>query len=312
MKKTNILKITLTLLLAFALNGAFAQFVASTSTASEAIDTVTVGATIPYYVQPDAYFNPSFSTIADTASVESTFAWDVTGVTGASLIWQSVNATAGNGNYVEVNFGNTNGAGQTISVLETAPAGCNAGSAITMEVRVIGTPAVSFSPDNAGTVLGGSGATLSFCEGDARLSDVVQLAFTQADLPNNPSYLASYEITVDTIQADATVSNIGARTETFSGASAVASNANTLDLAQPTGGFVCITNGSGVKRSTVYKYTILGVNDRISRKSDYLTNSAGAATGWTLYDTNAETVQITVNPVSVTGPIYHISNMWAN
>ncbi|PLX10297.1 MAG: hypothetical protein C0597_17005 [Marinilabiliales bacterium] len=176
-----------------------------------------------------------------------------------------------------------------------------------MDVDVIGAPSVTYSADAPGTIIG---ADLTVCEGDARLTDVVQLAFTQAAIAGSPSYLASYTIDIDTTATTAF-------TETFSNAAAVATDAATLGLAQPVdhgdgAGFVCLTNAGGDKRTTVYTYTILGVNDRISRKSDYLTNSGALPTGWSLYDTTAETIAITVNPAPVTGPIYHIGNMWAN
>jgi hypothetical protein len=62
-----------------------------TTGTSEGIDTVTVGATMPYYVYPDFDFNPSFieSTPLDSSKIDSKFFWS----SDAGYVVNTVNAT---------------------------------------------------------------------------------------------------------------------------------------------------------------------------------------------------------------------------
>ncbi len=292
----------------------------------ESVDTVTISSTTRLYVYPDVYYAPTYARATNTNIGSNEWTWYNSVDNSGPVI-----KAAANENWIEFTWPAT---AQTypVAVYEstTGAGGCE-GSVSTINVEVIGTPTVTYTADNAGADI--IGTDISVCESDAaRLTDIVQLAFTQAGIIGNPSYQAQYTLTVDTIALGdgAPVAPVIA-TESFLGSAGtqVASNAATLDLAQPVdhgdgAGFVCITNAGGESRSTVYTYSLTGVNDRISRKSDYNGTweaDAGYTPGlaydsafdnWTWYDTTAETIAITVNPVPVTGPIYHISNMWAN
>jgi len=57
---------------------------------------------------------------------------------------------------------------------------------------------------------------------------------------------------------------------------------------------------------TKYVYTLGGITDNVSRKSDYL------AAGTTWYDDVNEVYTIILNPAPSTGPIYHIPNNYGN
>ena len=303
----------------------FGDYVSAT-TAGETIDTVTVGTQTGFYAEPDPYYSPSYNTATNTGlGANQLWDWTITPATGTA---SGTEATSGNYlqvlgdtmNYLEVVWGAGTGT-VTLDVAERNSSTTCAGSTQSITVQVIGTPTVTYSADAAnGAAVGGIiGTDISVCESDAdRLNDIVQLAFTQAGITGNPSYKAQYTITVDTLTIGTGVP-VTLATESFTaaGGTQVSSNAATLNLAQPVdhgdgAGFVCITNAGGDKRGTVYTYTIAGVNDRISRKCDFLSNTTNVAAGWSWYDTTAETIAVTVNPAPVTGPIYHISNMWAN
>jgi hypothetical protein len=272
------------------------------------IDSVTTGTTTSYYVEPDSYYHPNY---AGTGALTAGFVWN----------WAIVPvgpALSATDNYVEITWG---AAGLfNVTVNEEAPAaygGCTSADT-NMYVRVIAEPTVTYSADNPGSVIG---ASLEVCEGDARLADLVQASFTGIS-----SYQLQWTLQITTLQADhvtidkywdADKVDLGGAgfaidRDGAAGTQDASITAATLDLDKPNDGVYDAIVDGGNKRATVYTYVINGVNDRISRKSDYLSNSGAAATGWTWYDTGAETIAITVNPAPVTGPIYHIPNDWSN
>jgi hypothetical protein len=272
---------------------------------AQAIDSVTVGVRVPYYVQPDQYFNPATTAYTDTADVAliSTFAWDFTAfATAPTKVWQSSNFDGGNdGNSVMVVFNAVNAAPENISVIETATS-CP-GTAVTLPVRVIASPTIAFNPTVAGTIIG---ANATFCDGDPQQDDILRVVFT-GSLAGNPRYTLDYTYSVDTWNSG-TSSWDAVTSVDHTGASAItAINTGTYDLNDHTSDFAIIAGST-----TRYTYTISGVTDRISRKSDYLINPLSALATWRRYDLGPETITVTVNPAPVTGPIYHISNMWAN
>jgi hypothetical protein len=289
------------------------------ATAGQEIDSVTVGAQAGFYAEPDPYFSPGYAPTTNLGlGADQYWRWTITNaVTGTAsgaeaapgTYIQTPAAINDTSNYIEILFGAGTGT-ITLDVAERNGAVACEGAAQTMTVAVVAEPTVTFSPDNPQVGVGEIGADVSICETDAeRLNDVIQLTFTGIY-----GYQAQYGITVDTLPiGGGPAVNIPALDEDFLGAAGnqVSSNATTLDLAQPTGGFATITNAGGESRSTIYTYTLQGCTDRISRKSDYLSNTTGAATGWTWYDNNGTTIAVTVNPAPVTGPIYHISNLWA-
>jgi hypothetical protein len=278
------------------------DYVIQTS-AGQSVDTVTVNSTTRLYVYPDMIYSPSYNRTTN-AGLGANERWTWSG---------GVTKAAANENWIEQTWAATGTV--IVNVAESNSAVSCPGSTSTINVQVIATPTVTFTATNATPVFGSAGSPFTFCENDPRLgTDNVQAAFTSG-ISGNPSYQIQYAITVDTSSdGGATWSNIAARTQTYSGAAGTqqTSNTTTSNLTAPTSGFVALPNGGGLQRPTRFTYTINGVNDRISRKSNYLTNSTRTATAWTWYDTAAETVVIIVNPTPVTGPIYHISNMWAN
>ena len=297
--------------MAFAISGASAQILTDyiqTAAGSESVDSVTTGTTTILYVYPDLVYSPSYDA-ATNANLGANARW--TWYNSADGSGAPIKAAA-NENWVEM----THWVAGTyaVSVEESNTVGGCTGAVSTVNVEILAEPTVTFTAADGTPVLGSAGSPFTFCETDARLgTDYPQATFT-TDIISSPSFQIQYTIAVDTnMNGDGTWGNIAAMTETWSGAAGTqldAGDGATYNFAQPTGGFVCVTNV--VDYPTRYTYTLTGVTDRISRKSDYLTNSTAAADSWTWYDTGAETIVVIVNPTPVTGPIYHISNMWAN
>lgn len=313
MKKTNILKIAFTLVFAFVITGASAQILTDyilTAAGVESEDSVTVNSTTRLYAYPDAVFSPTYDA-ATNANLGATAQW--TWYNSADGSGGAIKAAA-NENWIEM----THGAAPVtypVSVEESNTAGGCVGAVTTVNVEIIAEPTVIPTVADGTPIFGSAGSPFTFCETDARLGTDNAQATMSSAIIGNPSFQLQYTLEVDTnMNGDATWQNIPAMTQTYSGAAgtqqaAATTGSTTHDLTLPAGGFVCVTNV--VDYPTRFTYTITGINDRISRKSNYLTNSAQAATGWSWYDTtDLETIVITVNPTPVTGPIYHISNMW--
>jgi hypothetical protein len=319
MKRKSLLRIGLGVAMAmFVVNGLFAQvqnadysLYDANETAPTAIDSVTTGTTTGLYVMPDMYYHPDYTAVGGwTLTANFTWNWSFNGASGGSTI----NDANPNDNYVEIDWGAASlGTPYEVNVYEEAsPAygGCQ-GDITVLNVEVVATPTVTFTADNPGSIIG---ADLTVCEGDARLADIVQAAFTGIR-----TFQLDWDLEIATLDAsmakdeyfDINYGSLGAvqdyaiQNQGSDGSQTTAINAATYDLTVPTGGFLVQNT-----KSTVFTYDIRGVNDRISRKSDYLTNAAAALDSWSWYDTGVETIVITVNPAPDTGPIYHIPNNW--
>jgi len=307
MKKTNIFKIVMTLVMAFIVTGAFAQlatdntdFVDNTTT-----DYVTINKSMPYYVEPDGLYSPSFdASLSLTGDVNTTFSWTYTPpVSGSATV------DTDNNNYQEVTF-NELGI-WTIKVEETYNAGC-AGTAVTQTVEVVDTPGIAgfdFFENTLGITSGG--AAYEYC-GNQTTSDDINIAFN-----GFPNFQLDWQLDVEEIDGTgATVVNANNATlvdnTAATGTPQVLGGGNALVRAEPTGNltiesrtFTMIQDASTNDVRTKYTYTFNGVTDNISRKSDY-----GKTATW--YDIGGYTFEIIVNPAPETGPIYHIKNDWGN
>ena len=103
---------------------------------TEAIDSVTVGSSIRYVVEPDATLNGSYDFATMTGTLSSSFAWTIDAAISAG--------TAETDNDVTITMAGSAGTGQ-ISVVETsaAPASC-VGNTVTIDVEVIAEPTATF------------------------------------------------------------------------------------------------------------------------------------------------------------------------
>jgi hypothetical protein len=324
MKKSNFFKAVLSVAAAMLLSaGAFGQVQNPDYTAIVGdfdgiaipeIDSVTTGTTTRLYVKPDSYYHPNYSatgTPAWTLTAGFNWTWVVPGAAGVTV--PAVDVTTDN--YVEVLWGAAAATNHRIAVTETAPpafGGCSGDTNV--YVRILATPTAAFTA-GAGYI----SADTAVCEGDPILADLVQTTLTGvsrlqmkwtleiatlSSLGAKDGYYTSAKVLIGAGQAFA-VNRAG----TLANPQEII-NALTFDNDRPTGGYTAIQVGPN-KKATVYTYVLNGVNDKISRKSDYLVNNAKDATLWRWYDIGPKTIVIRVNPAPVTGPIYHIPNNWA-
>jgi hypothetical protein len=265
---------------------------------------VTEGKTIPLYAEPDAYYHPSYDPATGTGlTVGFTWNW--------SSADEPVNISFGGAadNYLEVT--GVNAGSYTVNVQEVAPwGGCSdVGQNIT--INVVTEPAMTFA---AGSV------TTEDCEGGT-FPAAIQTAISGGYQFFRITW--SLEIkTLTPLGADddwydtdkTTVLAPGGLAEEYTQAvpEAVAASGN-HDITSIAGGFTVIN-----AQTTVYTYTLNGLNDVASRWGDFLTLAAGAGVNgaapddFMYYDTVAESVVITVHPTPTTGPIFHIDGTWAN
>jgi hypothetical protein len=295
-------------------------------TGTQATTEVTIGKTIPLFAWPDTYYHPSYDPEAGTGlTVGHTWAWTPIAGTG------TVTLANASGNYVEMT-GATLGTA-TVSVLESGPV-CGDVSPQTMGVTVRATPTVSITLPVA--------LTITQCEGNALLT--FASTQVQATIVNNSTsnYRLVWSLEIYTESAgspdewfDTDIStSLGTApgpyyAESYTQAApdyiAAAGIYNISSVGAPDVAYITINN-----KTTVYRYTVTAINDAVSRRGDFIniddavqgTGNAvnSAAPGdFMYYDvlganplaaTSVRT--ITVNPVPVTGPIYHISNLWAN
>jgi len=318
MKKTNFFKIVMTLVLAFVVTGAGAQL-ATVNTDFEATPTdyVTVGGTLPYYVQPDGDLSPDFDATASlTANVNTTFTWTFDG----SISDGDVTA---DDNYVELTFGTTGN--YTIEVEETF-ASCP-GTPVTLDVEVIDEPTADIAGTDANVnyswTLGASGNTS--CVPATTGIETITITITEdAELPVDfRSYALSINERVYNVEpTDFDIADGGDIANT-TWDYPISDKLKTGHTSIP-GDHTWTPNGVGTATSTYvfetstlqvenskptrYDYTISPASDAttglvsaISHKSDYGT----AVSEYALGTTN---VSYIVLPAPTTGPIYHISN----
>jgi hypothetical protein len=326
MKKTNFLKIALTLVMAFVMTGAWAQGtdldgdganLATSYEASAAGVTGTThmiaGTTVPLFAMPDPYYHSSYNPATETYTLTAGFLWNwsVTGAVGAGTAVGDItfNQNGVNDNYVEISGGVAGGT-YTINVQEESPAamgGCSdAGENI--DVIVHATPAVTM----------GGNATYEDCPGGA-----FPAAVTATISGGWQNYRVIWTLQIHTLNNvgaidfyydDEAGTNpaAGAKFATGAGFNA-ASPDNSLVLGAnditTVGSYDVIAN-----KSTVYTYVLSGINDQALRYADFIgfagDYAAPAADDFT-YNPVAETITIRVNPAPNTGPIYHINSNWA-
>lgn len=227
MKKTNFLKLMLTLVLAFVMTGAWAQWTPQTT---EGTDSVTVNTRVPYYVEPDTYFNPAFS--APQTNVLSTFSWTIPGAGVTTNLISDIAPGTDNGNYVELTFTATGN--YTLQVQETAPSGGCTGPLRSLLVEAINAPSIAY------TAAAGFLATDStFCDLAAAQNDGVRITFTHS-VAGLPSLTLDYIYEVDTL-VTSTSTWVQADSTNYVGANAITGiNAGTYDLLDHAGNFAVL------------------------------------------------------------------------
>jgi len=313
MKRKNVFKIGLSIAIAMFVTTVFGQVIngdykAISGDQATAIDSVTVNTTTKLYVKPDPYYHPNYVGPGWALTANFTWTWTVPPAGGTPV------AEVITDNVVDIDWTGAPSSLHNIIVTETAPlslGGCSDDT--NMYVRIVAEPTVTYTA-GAGYI----SADLTVCEGDAQLADDLEATFTGIR-----TFQLDWSLEIATLDGggskdeyfDTSYVSLGAGPayaidhDGAAGGQELDINATTYTLAKPSGGLKAI-GGSGSKKSTVYTYSIDGVNDRISRKSGYEANPTALNAGWTWYDTTSEVVVVQVNPAPVTGPIYHVPNDW--
>lgn len=236
----------------------------------ESVDSVTVGGVLDYFVMPDAALNPGYDFATDPlANLNSTFNW--TGTTGASSIVYKQSSGVDIPNYVTITWGNTTG-NFVVSVYEVSAAGCQDASPTTIPVTIIEAPTLTYPA---------AGGTESICA-------------TGAD--------GSLSISPSPINVNFTSSVSGKRqmqlvyTITSNNHGVIASNV-TADITETGAGTGTFTIATPLQYYDTYTVTLNTVSDRISRKSNVVSNASGVTT-----------YTVIITPTPNTGTIYHLPN----
>jgi len=321
MKKTNILKIFMTLVLAFVISGAFAQLNDPagdyTSTDTDATHKVTIGTRVPFWVEPDSYFNPGFEAAVNAvtgaalqtyisgakAEIVSTFVWSVPTAPAGGVATPSNQSD----NYVEYTFTVATG-DYVLSVVETA--GACPGTAETMTVTVVDEPTMAWVTADQDGCSPVTSAVIADITGDLDGDDMTLFwSFTASNVDSD--WDGVFPVDAAYNETDITA------------AAAAAESVSDFDFASGTAQFFAATGNQTLIASqdwdamnsaiTIYTFTLEGVTDKVSRKSDYLNVfSAADLTDETIYTQygTSDVVRIVVRPAPATGPIYHITNSW--
>lgn len=285
MKKMNFLKIAFTVVLAVSFGVAFGQEIEGGAgvrlTVDETVDQyVTVNKAMPYHVMPDIYFNPGYTSGGGWA-VLSDFAWsfsvDPASFTISDPAVINPDVTIGTvGDFV-------------LNVVETSADGC-AGTTTSLNIHVLAAPDMNFSVadivDNCGPL---AAQNVLFNIVDNSATDyLVDWTYDVDELAADKSTLLDERVDLDATNTD----------------DAFAANGNGLTLVNQA--FPVLNN-----RVTRYTFTLTGINDAVSRVSDYVAPNGRAwpiATFTDYASTGTSTWTVTVLPAPTTGPIYHIAN----
>jgi len=329
MKKTNIFKIVMTLVMAFIVTGAFAQVAGgdyseydSDTETPTAIDYVTVGTDHGYYAMPDNVYHPNYDA-GNGWALTAGFVWNWTVDAEPNAGDASITYPVGGmpANYVEINYGELGN--YTINVAEQAPlsfGGCADATPTVMNVTAIAAPTagiVGADANNTWTEVT-AGYEYYIC-GDAAAENLT-ITITETGVP---AALASYAYSVEQriVNIDASDNDIGG-TETITPDFVDHTITGKYATATADGGSETVSTGAmpvvGGER-TKYEYTIKtatdytgaggeGIISAISHKSDYLTVAGGGEITTYPFTGTAVTVTYIVNPAPTTGPVYHIPN----
>jgi len=296
MKRGNLLRTAASVAIAmFVAFGVFGQQRDANLTVTNAVnDTITIGTEIPYHVTPDAYFNPNYTGGGGWA-VASEFLWSFDGavLTGASYPGAAPTFSHSSGSLQadtlinpDITFDGTIG-DYVLAARESSRSGC-AGTIQLLNIHTVDTPSVSIGY-----------ADIDVC-GNYALGGPVQVTIAGG----KDTYWLDWTLVVDSLTADASTSLGVIAPSGISQTDQVHAASGLVDIDAVTAHNVV---GTYVTR---YTYTLGGVNDRISRKSDYIPVTRDATQGsWTEYGGADLTWVIIVRPTPATGPIYHLPNL---
>jgi len=228
------------------------------------------------------YFNPNYNAGGSWA-VTSTFLWSFT-VNPASF-------TISNTGVINPDITIGTVGDYTLNVLETSADGCPGVTPTSIAIHVLAAPSFDF----------GGRADVSQCGGLAATNVLFDIGVNGAD-----DYLVDWTYDVDNLLADKSTldDELAASDATHTDAAFAASGAGLTLVNQA---FPVLNN-----KVTRYTFTLSGINDAVSRVSDYIAPLGRniAATNFTNYAPGADaTFVVMVLPAPTTGPIYHIPNL---
>jgi hypothetical protein len=281
-------------------NGTFAQILTNYQNVAEN-SYQTAGMAFRLYVLPDPVYSPLYVAATNTGiDASAQWSWAYVGLTGAPA-----NLTPTNQNYVE--FTAPAIGVYTVGVTESNLLGGCSGAVVNQQVNVIAAPTATITTADPAQACGNQAAK------------VVAMTFTESVPVTWASYAFAVDELVENIDPAGTViPPTVSHTATFVNFPTGGKlKAPALTGAMPTYGYTFNTSALAVANNlrTRYTYTLVsaagvtgtGVVSAISQKSDYLT--LPAITG---YAFGAKTTYVAiVNPAPVTGPIYHIVNLYA-
>ena len=243
---------------------------------------VTVNKAMPYHVTPDPYFNPNYNA-GGGWGVSSAFLWSFT-VNPASF-------TISNTAVINTDITIGTVGDYTLNVLETSADGCPGVTPTSIAIHVLAAPSFDF----------GGRADVEQCGGLAATNVLFDIGVNGAD-----DYLVDWIYDVDNLESDKVTLNdeLAASDATHTDDAFAASGAGLTLVNQA---FPVLNN-----EVTRYTFTLSGINDAVSRVSDYIAPLGRniAATNFTNYAPGADaTFVVVVLPAPTTGPIYHIPNL---
>jgi len=202
-----------------------------TGLAYEAIDSVTLGAQLQYYVQPSPAISPAYVFSSPLLNLNSTFAWTAAPAASATIT-SPMNGTVLT-NWITVKW-NSLGA-VNLSVIETANTGSCGGTTTTIPVMVLHVP----------TLTGGAAPAAQCAASPAGVSFTVPFILT-SDL-NLPS---TVKVNYTVLNPDGTISIAAQNVQ-------LANSVTSINVTLP----------AGSTQFGQYKVTFNTVSDRISIKS---------------------------------------------
>ena len=301
MKKTNIFKIAMTLVLAFAFTGVFAQAILTDYDEDNTTDMYqTTGTTFSLYVYPDLVYSPGYVEAANAPlGADSEWRWTYAGLTGTPLttVWAAQN---------NVDFTVTPVGVYAVTVEErNTLIGC-AGGVITQNINVVAAPTATITTVDA----------TAYCGNQA--AQPISISFVENVLDALAAFGFAVSEVVDEIDgSDVLIVNVSTN-NIYVEFTLAAKAKHPANLGGGTPNYTYGFNSSALNVSnnhrTRYTYTLLEASDAgtgIDGIISAISQKSGYTDGLVTYAFTDDAVVFIVNPAPVTGPIYHIANDYA-
>ena len=283
-----------------------------------AVDEVTEGYPVPYYVTPDPILNSSYSEPyvlgGGTQGLNSTWNWTF----GTAPVTSTQGDPSNNGPYIEVTWDapGTSGDATSISVEEVGPAGSCTGNTKTLTVNVFDKPTLNVVEDGTGN---GHNLVTELCETAVTGGQSVLLENIVDNGVSGGNFKFRFDIMVDKVDAS--------QTQTSIVRDGVEQQDTVVTVPESYGNSVTLLSNywMGAIDGDITRYRFdfggtlyggsqaNGITDHIQRKSQYLANSAQDDQAWDYQsdiDTQGDGSMITfiIYPTPQTGNIHYVPN----